>query len=246
MSLTRAKIGLAILFLTGVLAACDEPRDSRYSMSETSSVALEGATQAEVRLNMGAGELRLRGADQAALLEGSFEFNRERHRPEVDYRVFGDKGILEVRHARRRGFNFGPSRNRWDLTLGGSVPLDLKIDLGAGRSELDLRGLKIERVDIDMGVGETEIDLRGPHAAGFLVKIDGGIGSGKLALPFEVGVRVKVDGGLGSVDAHGLTKQSGAWVNDAYGKSPVTVEIDIDAGIGSLDLRVEPPGRIKT
>lgn len=246
MSLTRTKVIIAIPFLIGFLAACDEPRNTRYAMTESSTVALEGASRAEVRLNMGAGEMRLRGASQAALLEASFEFNRERNRPEVDYRLFGDKGILEVRHARRRGINFGPTRNRWDLTLGDSVPLDLKIDLGAGRSEIDLRGLKIERVDIDMGVGETDIDLRGPHATGFLLKIDGGIGSAKIALPSEVGVRVKVDGGLGSVDARGLTKRSGAWVNDAYGKNPITIEVDIDAGIGSLDLRVEPPGRIKT
>ncbi len=245
MSLTRAKIGFVIPFLIGVLAACDEPRDSRYAMTETSTIDLEGAGRVEVRLNMGAGEMRLRGASQAALLEASFEFSRERNRPEVDYRLFGDKGILEVRHPRRHGVSLGPARNRWDLTLGDSVPLDLKIDLGAGRSEIDLRGLTIERVDIDMGVGETEIDLRGPRAAGFLVKIDGGIGSGKLTLPSEVGVRVKVDGGLGSVNAHGLTKQSGAWINDAYGKSPVTIEVDIDAGIGSLDLRVEPSERIK-
>ena len=237
MSLTRAKIGIAILVLTGLVLACDEPRNM---MTETRTVALEGATRAEVGLHMGAGEIRVRGADQAALLEASFEFNRERNRPEVDYRLFGNKGILEVRHPRRHGFIFGTSRNRWNLALGGSVPLDLDIDLGAGHSDIDLRGLKLERVEINMGVGEMNLDLRGPHATGLSVKIDGGVGSGKIALPFEVGVRVKVDGGLGSIDVHGLTKQAGAYVNDAYGKSPVTIEVDIDAGIGSLDLRCEP------
>ncbi len=246
MSLTRIKIGIAIPFLIGVLAACDEPRDSRYQMTETRTIALEGAARAEVGVHMGAGEMTLRGASQEALLEASFAFNRERNRPEVEYRKFGDKGILEVRHARRRSINFGPTRNRWDLVLGDAVPLDLKVDLGAGRSEIDLRGLKIERVEIDMGVGETSLDLRGPHASGFLVKIDGGVGSGKIDLPAEVGVRVKVDGGLGSIDAHGLTKQSGAWVNDAYGKSPITIEVDIDAGIGSLELNCEPSSQIKT
>jgi hypothetical protein len=244
--LTRFRIAIAMPLLIGFFAACDEPRDVRNLMTDTRTVALEGATLAEVKVNMGAGELRLRGAAQEALLEASFEFNRERNRPEVDYRLFGSKGILEVRHARRRGINFGPMRNRWDLVLGNAVPIDLRIDLGAGRSEVDLRGLKLEKVEIDMGVGETEIDLRGPHDAGFRLSIDGGVGSGKIVLPSEVGVRVKVDGGLGSVDAHGLTKRSGAWVNDAYGQSPVTIEVDIDAGIGSLDLRCEPSGRIRT
>jgi hypothetical protein len=245
MSLNRTKIILSTALLIGFVSACDEPRSGRYLMSETRTVALDGATRAEVKVDMGTGELRLHGAAQSPLLEASFEFNRERNRPEVDYRLFGDKGILEVRHARRRGINFGTTRNRWDLVLGDAVPLDIAIDLGAGRSEIDLRGLDLERVEIDMGVGEMELDLRGPHKADLLVKIDGGVGSGKIALPSEVGVRVKVDGGLGSVDAHGLTKQAGAWVNDAYGQSPVTIEVDIDAGIGSLDLRSEPSDQIK-
>ncbi|HSA94812.1 MAG TPA: toast rack family protein, partial [Acidobacteriota bacterium] len=173
-------------------------------------------------------------------LEASFEFNRERNRPEVDYRLIGGKGRLEVRHARRRGFNFGPTRNRWDLLLSRAVPVEFDINLGAGKSDLDLRGFKIERLEIDMGVGEMNLDLRGPHARSFDVTIDGGVGSARLELPSEVGVRVKVDGGLGSVDARGLTKVSGAYVNEAYGKSPVTLEVSIDAGIGSLDLRCEP------
>jgi hypothetical protein len=221
------------LLIAGLFAACDEPRES---MTETRTVTLDGATRAEVGLRMGAGELRLQGADQTPLLEASFEFNRDRLRPEIDYRVSGDKGVLVVRHGRRHGVNFGRVRNRWDISLGRAVPIDLGIDLGAGKSDLDLRGLKLERVEIDMGVGEMNLDLRGPHAAGFLVKIDGGIGSGKLAVPAEVGVRIKVDGGLGSVNIHGLRKEGHVYVNDAYGKSPVTIEIDIDAGIGSLDF----------
>lgn len=240
MSLTRIKITIAVLALAGFAAACDEPR---HLMNETRSVALDGATRAEIAFQMGAGEIKVRAADQEALLEASFEFNRERNRPEVDYSVFGEKGRLQVRHARRRGVNIGTTRNKWDLRLSRAVPLELDIDLGAGQSELDLRGLKIDRLDIDMGVGEVRLDLQGPHERSFDVKIDGGIGSAKIRFPAEVGVRVRVDGGLGSVDAHGLVKTGGAYVNEAYGKSQVTIEVDIDAGIGSLDLRCDPSNR---
>jgi hypothetical protein len=243
MSMKRLSIAAAALLLLGFAAGCDE---AGYKMSETRTVALDGAARADVRLQMGAGELRLNSADQAALLEASFEFNRERDRPEVGYRLVGDRGILDVRHSRGRGIHVGTTHNRWDLVLGRSVPINLDIDLGAGHSELDLRDLQLERVEVDMGVGEVNLDLRGPHAKGFLVKIDGGVGSAKLNLPAEVGVRVKVDGGLGSVNPHGLVKQGGAYVNEAYGKSPVTIDVDINAGIGSLDLYCEPSGQIRT
>ena len=241
MNFSRMRIGLIILALAALVAACDEPRDVR---TETQTVGLEGATQAEVGLHMNAGELRVRGADQEALLEASFEYSRDRDRPVVDYRRFGDKGTLQVRRSRHNSIPFGRVRNRWDLNLSKAVPLDLKIDLGAGQSDIDLRGLKLQRVDIDMGVGKMTLDLQGPHQESFNVKIDGGVGSGKIYLPSEAGVRVKVDGGIGSVDAHGLIKQGGAYVNEAYGKSAVAIEVEVDAGIGSLDLRVESPVKI--
>ena len=238
---SRMRIELVILALAALVAACDEPRDVR---TETQTVALEGATQAEVGLHMNAGGLRVRGADQEALLKASFEYNRDRDRPVVEYRRFGDKGTLQVRRSRHNSIPFGRVRNRWDINLSKAVPLDLDIDLGAGQSDIDLRGLKLQRVEIDMGVGEMTLDLQGPHQESFNVKIDGGVGSGKIYLPSEAGVRVKVDGGIGSVNAHGLTKQGGAYVNDAYGKSSVAIEIEVDAGIGSLDLRVESPVKI--
>ena len=243
MNASRLKIGLIIIALAAIVAACDEPRDV---MRDSQTVALEGATRAEVGLHMNAGELRVRGAEQEALLEASFEYSRERDRPVVDYRRFGDKGTLQVRRSRRNSIPFGRVRNRWDFNLSKAVPLDLDIDLGAGQSDIDLRGLKLQRVEIDMGVGEMTLDLQGPHQKSFNVKIDGGVGSGKIYLPFEVGVRVKVDGGLGSIDTHGLTKQGGSYINEAYEKSAVVIEVEVDAGIGSLDLRVESAGRIKT
>jgi hypothetical protein len=194
---------------------------------------------------MGAGELRLAGASQDALLEAAFRYNRARLRPEIDYRVSGETGILKVGYERRRGLTLGRIRNEWDLKLSQAIPIDLKVKLGAGRSDLDLRGLELTRVDIDMGVGEMNLDLQGPHAKSFDVKIDGGIGSGTIYLPAEVGVRAKVDGGIGSVSARGLLKHGKVYTNEAYGKSGVTIDIDIDAGIGSLDLRVESAGRVR-
>ena len=243
MNSSRMKLGMVALALATLVAACDEPRGV---MTETKTVALEGAARAEVGLEMNAGELQVRGTEQAALLEASFEYNRDRYRPEVDYRLFGDKGILQVRHARRHGIPFGTVRNKWNLDLSRAVPLDLDINLGAGESDLDLRGLKLQRLDIDMGVGEMTLDLQGPHEESFRVKIDGGVGSGKIFLPSEVGVRIKVDGGLGSIDTRGLSKQGGYYVNDAFGRSAIVIEVDISAGIGSLDLRVESSGRIRT
>ncbi len=236
-------LAVAVLAAAAAFSACED--HERAVQTETQSVAAEGAKTAEVELRMGAGELRLAGADQSALMEATFAFNRSRLKPEVDYRVSGTTGLLRVAARRHVGIHFGRIRNEWDIRLAKSIPEALTVKLGAGESRLDLRGMEVSSLDVDMGVGEMKLDLTGPHAKSFDVKIDGGVGSGILMLPAEVGVRVRVDGGIGSVNSRGLTKSGHVYTNDAYGKSPVTIEVSIDAGIGSLDLRVEPSGSVK-
>jgi hypothetical protein len=232
-----------VLLLAALVAACDD--EPRSLQTETKTVASGGAKSVEVDLRMGAGELRLTGSAQEALLEATFRYNRERLRPEVDYRISGETGVLRVGARRHSGVNFGRIRNDWDLRLGKSLPVELTLNLGAGQSRLDLRGLDLSGVDIDMGVGEMTMDISGPHARSFRVRVNGGIGSATVYLPADVGVRARVHGGLGSIRARGLSKDGKLYTNDAYGKSPVTIDLEIDGGIGSIDLRVEPGDRTK-
>ena len=53
-------------------------------------------------------------------------------------------------------------------------------------------------------------------------------------------MRVKATAGLGSVNANGLTKDGDTYINSAYGKSAVTLNITISAGIGEVNLEASP------
>ncbi|MDH4196636.1 MAG: toast rack family protein [Candidatus Aminicenantes bacterium] len=224
-----------ILIVAGLLAAFVACEEDVPLQTESKVVPAGEAKSADVTLKMGAGRLRLEGG-AAELLEGTFRFRRERYRPEIDYRVFAERGELVVRHRRHLGF-FNSGRNTWEVRLQDGLPISLRVDLGAGESDLDLRRVNLERLDVDMGVGEMTLDLRGPRTRDCEVTIDGGVGSGRIYFPTEVGVRVHVDGGLGSIHAAGLVKKGEYYVNDAYGRAPVTLEVRVDVGIGSLELR---------
>jgi hypothetical protein len=207
--------------------------------TESKTIAAEGAKSVEVRLRMGAGELRLSGGAQAALLEASFAQRGRYRMPEVNYQVSGTRGILTVGRRRSRVISFGHSRNDWDLKLNSAIPADLNISLGAGENNLDLREVDVRSLKVNMGVGEMRLDLRGQRSQSLDVSIDGGVGSAIIRLPDDVGVRAKVDGGIGSVSAHGFSKSGHFYTNAAYGKSPVTIDIRVDAGIGSIILELE-------
>lgn len=232
----RSRLNEAILgcALALGLTACTDMGELRR---ESKTVDSAGAQSVEVRLRMGAGELRFAGGANA-LMEAEFAHRGRYREPEVDYRVSGTKGILTVRE-RRSGFVFRSSRNDWDLRLKSGIPADLNISLGAGEGRLDLRDIDVRSLDVDMGVGSMQLDLRGKRGQSFDVSIDGGIGSGQIRLPSDVGVRVRVDGGIGSVNAPGFTKSGHVYTNDALGKSPVTIDIRVDAGIGSINLSLD-------
>ena len=221
-----------ILVLTFV--GCEDMGDLT---TDTRTVEADGAESADVNLKMGAGELRVSGGAHA-LMEAEFTYRARRRAPEVDYHVSGGRGALTVRH-RRSGPNFGSSKNEWDIRLNGGIPIKLDVDLGAGESRLDFSDIDLRGLTIDMGVGEMKLDLRRSYERDLDVSIDGGIGSATIYLPASAGVRVRVDGGIGSVHAPDFTKNHHVYTNDAYGKAPITIDVSVDAGIGSIDLRLD-------
>lgn len=223
-----------LFFAITVLGSCVRVGELR---EDVQTVQLGEAEVVKVELRMGAGELRLHGG-AAELMKGYFEYNVDRWKPEVDYSVFGRRGILEVRQGKTEGVPIGNTKNRWDIGLNDDVPLEVVINFGAGEGNLDFKDMQLRYLDIDMGVGELNIDLSGEWEQDLEVDIDGGIGSAKIYLPKNIGVRVKVDGAIGSVKAPNLNKDGNVYTNDVYSHTDISIDVKIDAGIGSIDLKL--------
>jgi hypothetical protein len=59
-----------------------------------------------------------------------------------------------------------------------------------------------------------------------------------VLLPSEVGVRAMAEGGLDKINAEDLQREGDSYVNDAYGDSDATLDIDIQGGVGQINLEV--------
>lgn len=222
----------SIIVLAVGLTSCVDVGDLK---EETYDIPLGEAKSVAMELKMGTGELGVRGGADL-LMEGDFFYNVEDWKPEVSYHVTGQRGILKVRQKKSSGVPVGKTENRWEVTLSDSVPLEIDLEFGVGDGTLDLRSLLLESLDVEMGVGELTIDLSGKREKDLKVNIDGGIGSAILYLPEKIGVRAEVEGGIGSVDASGFHKDGRIYKNKAFGQTDVTIHIDIEAGIGSIEL----------
>ena len=50
--------------------------------------------------------------------------------------------------------------------------------------------------------------------------------------------KAKAQGGLGKINAEGLERVGDAYVNAAYGESDVTLNVDVQAGVGEINLEI--------
>ena len=89
-----------------------------------------------------------------------------------------------------------------------------------------------------MGAGQTTVDLTGDYGQDLEARLEGGVGEATVLLPSEVGVRARAEGGLGKINAEGLQREGESYVNDAYGDSDVTLEVDVQGGVGQINLEV--------
>ncbi|MGH3924812.1 MAG: toast rack family protein [Pseudonocardiaceae bacterium] len=233
---------LALLTLVGgcvISDGIDEPRARVGELqTESRSVERQGADSMVANVAMGAGQLRISGGAQS-LLDARFVYNVPDWRPIVEYNVNGGEGNLIVRQPDTD--RVPPRTNiryEWDLRLRNDVPTDLAVDLGAGQSNLDLRGIDLAKLDLETGAGQAMVDLTGDWRRDVTATIDAGVGQLTLRLPENVGARVEVDRGIGVVDAEGLRRDGDAYVNDAFGETAVTMRVMVNAGIGKIDLEV--------
>jgi hypothetical protein len=229
-------IGLILCAL--VLASCSPGARVGELQIESQSVELGGATSVRVEIDMGAGNLEVTGgADK--LLESDFVYNVAKLKPEVMYA----DGTLVVRQPDTNGLpalqGITDFHNEWSLRLYDGVPMDLSVDLGAGAGNLKLAGLSLTGLDVSLGAGDYRLDLSGDWAHDLDVSMNTGAANISLKLPSGVGVRVEVEPGPNMVNATGLTQDGNVYTNAAYGLSDVAIEIDLEAGIGRIDLEVE-------
>ncbi len=237
MKANRLLINL-VLFAALLLASCGSETRVGALRTESQSVELGDARSVRVEINMGAGDLQVTGGAQK-LLEADFTYNVARLKPEVKY----TNGTLVVRQPKASGIpdlsGITDFRNEWDLRLSDRVPLDLSVIVGGGASGLQLAGLSLTGLTVNLGAGVYAVDLSGDWARDLRVTIKSGAANISVRLPRNVGVRVKVDEGPSKIEATGLTQDENVFTNAAYGVSPVTMQVDMEPGIGQIKLEVE-------
>ena len=173
------------------------------------------------------------GTDKLAAAD--FHYGANASKPEVRYSTAAGRGSLTVKQQGSSS-TLGHTSKDWDLRLNQEVPLEIEVHLGGGEAHLNLGSLTLRSLDVQIGAGELDLDLRGTPKKSYDVRVQGGAGEATLRLPSSVGVEAKVQGGIGEINASGLHQDGNRYVNDALGKSNVTIRLDVQGGVGEIKL----------
>lgn len=203
------------------------------------TVERQDAKSVRASIEMGAGDLTVSGGS-THLLDASFDYRPSSGKPQVDYHVDAGAGQLSISQGDSETHINTTSDNSWNLRLAGDLPVDLKINMGAGEGHLRLRDLDLTNFELNIGAGRVDVDLTGNRTKDLHADIQGGVGEADIRLPKNIGVIVNASGGLGTIQAHGLKNDGDEYTNAAYGKAPVTIHLNVQGGIGLINLIQEP------
>lgn len=248
MILGRRSPALSLIVVLGVIAAgvgilySNGGFEPEVETGPTSvNVPLDGAKRANVTLDFGAGDLSLSSLEtgSAQLATGTLTNSGSRRAPEVESDLDGDTLQLDIKQQ-SDGFGswFGAHRKRssWNIKLNPTVPLDLNVNAGASKANIDLGQLLVSSLDLDVGASDTTVifPAKGPSTN---AKIDAGAAHVRLVIPNGVAARVDVSSAASSVNVDSRFIQQGKVYETAgYSTAERKLTIELDAGAASIDI----------
>lgn len=231
-------LGLVIGASLIALAGCNSVVPGK-TKDETILVEKDKAEKLDVELELGIGEITVeKGAKD--WIEGTAQYNVDKLAPKVKYDLRGKTGKISIDHKGSTNVRLGKIKNIWDIKLNEDIPMDLSIETGASDAEINLQGLQLEKLDINTGIGDLKVNLGGDWKKSFETNIETGVGSTTVTLPSKVGVKLTTEKGIGTSNIEGLiSKGEGVYVNEAYDKSDVKIEINSEIGLGDITFKLD-------
>lgn len=230
-----------LLILFGLWVLLGYFYQGKPAVGEPASVPLEGARSARLKFHHGAGRLVVgSGAGPMDLVSGTFAGG-------LNYRTRRDGDHLDATlRVRDQVFPsvifpgaWGSNRGfEWLVQLSDEIPLDLKFNLGASETRLELTDLQVQSIRIDTGASASEIYLPDSVAHTQAV-VKAGLASVKITVPEGVAARIRVTGGLmdAQVDRARFPKSGGYYQSPDYEAAPYKVDLRVDMGLGSVSVQ---------
>jgi hypothetical protein len=223
----RAAERACLVFLPALLVLVAAPAGAQTWSSIQWERQLRGERELDVRVKYGAGTVHLGAADPGHLYRARLRYDEEVFEPthlfERGQLTLGVEGS-----GRRTTLRRGIQEGELDVRLSGEIPMDLHLELGAVKAEIDLGGLRLRTMELATGASDATLRVseRNPESMD-RVRLQVGAAS---FVGRELGnlnaARFDIAAGVGEVrlDFAGLTREE--------------TRIEASMGLGSIEIRV--------
>lgn len=237
---------IAIAILGGlisyaVLRSGESPSARPVTDTETLSHSLQDADRGQVTLRLGAGTVNVGVlSDSPNFVEGKVEYSDQSRQAEQSFTVRSGRAEFNLRGHQENAL-WTPGTNRgetWRLRFTPRVPLEMRIETGAGSVQADLSGLQVTQLDLNMGAGSAVLTL--PAVEGTATAaVELAIGEVTVVIPAGVGVKMRTNKLLASlhVDERRFTRSGDTWESDNYATARSKLDLRIDTVLGTINVR---------
>jgi hypothetical protein len=239
-SFLGAVAGLVILIallLGGIYLMGPGPTRGTVISSEKVSYPLEGASSAEYDLSSGAGKIQIGPlpAASANVIEGTLG-QTVSGSVTADSKLTNGKAIVSIQSNWPRAYVFSRGDEfLWNLSLARKIPLDVRLNMGAGEIIANLADLGPTAVDVKIGVGHLSLVL--PSGGDLNVTISIGVGAVEISVPAGASISVECTTGIGTCN---LPNGSGFWnqsyTSPGYDAAKFHLKIAISMGVGEASV----------
>jgi len=210
---------LALVWLAGS-ALADRPERA----SEV--VPAEDCEELEIQIDFTAGTIDLAPADMDELAKLEIYYTPRYVRYDIDRSRRGDRCRLQLESDYHRNRWDDDAENEWTVQLSQKYRTSLEMDIGACEARMDLGGIPLVYLVLDVGAADMEIEFSERN-------------------PTEL-EELSVDCGASSLEIYGLANAraramefdvgAGSCEIDLRGEIEGELEIDINVGVGSMDV----------
>lgn len=217
------------LILVGALVLIGAVMPRARGVDEQVRIPAAGATEGEVILKFGAGQLDVGAGTPGVLVDGTFEGGAIR-RDLGPGRVELEADIAAIWPGIGEGLH-------WRVGLAPDIPITLRLEGGASRSVLDLSELLVPSLTVKTGASGTRIRLSA-RVERAQVRVEAGAAQVSIEVPPGVAARIRSQVGLGSsrVDERRFPRLGDRWASPDFDVAERRVEIDASGGVGSITI----------
>jgi len=220
-------------------------KDSNMVEDETfvNAEDYRGVTKRNLDIKVGASEFTLNDNEEDKLLELNSKYIKNHIEPSLKSKKVGDIVDISFDTISPNRITFWDRRKspEFNFTLGKKdLVTDINIILGAGKGEVDLELVKLNKVSAQVGAGQMTIKL---NESSIPSKLDLEVGAGNiiLMLPENIGYKLSYDLGVGEITQNNekiaeFLGRNSEYKSENYQEAEIKLEIVAKVGVGSLEI----------